>query len=157
MRVGYADFWTDTGTKSTPEPVPDTDGEKAKERSADDPVSTAPWFQYLSQGFLSDKDVIDLSNLTRNAHCADARDHLFGLAGLLPPTEDGSPSSISSADYSLSCQHVYIGLFSHLIINEGLWRILSFASGVPEHKVGLGQSLSRPSWAPDWTSHDVMS
>lgn len=157
MRVGDVDFWTDTGTKSTLEPVKDADGEKTEEKTVDDPVSTAPWFQYLSQGVLSDKDVIDLSNLTRNAHCADARDHLFGLAGLLPLTEDGSPSPISSADYSLSCQHVYIGLFSHLIINEGLWRILSFASGVPENEDDKGHSLSRPSWAPNWTSHDVMS
>lgn len=90
MRVGDVDFWTDTGTKSMPEPVKSADDEKAEEqteeKTVDDPVSMTPWFQYLSQGVLVDKDVIDLSNLTRNAHCADARDHLFGLAGLLPVT-----------------------------------------------------------------------
>jgi hypothetical protein len=48
-------------------------------------------------------------------------------------------------DYSLSAQHVYIGLFAHLIINLKMHRLFRYAAG-------FSAPASLPSWLPDWVT-----
>lgn len=156
MRIGDVDFWTDAGTPSTTGSrnrgpnafATQSQFSQGNLNSATNLTTMAPWFQHLSEGTLSTKDVTDLMALTRHAHCADPRDHLFGILGLLPLSEPDS-DPLMTADYSLSCQHVYIGLFAHMIIEKGLWPILTYRSNV------RADSSSRPSWVPDWTSKET--
>ncbi|KAK4117074.1 hypothetical protein N656DRAFT_9623 [Canariomyces notabilis] len=59
-------------------------------------------------------------------------------------------ASILLPDYSLSSQHVFIGLFAHLFITRDLQRLLAHGSGLMEPCL---MSLV-PSWVPDWTRWD---
>ncbi|KAK0701210.1 heterokaryon incompatibility protein-domain-containing protein [Apiosordaria backusii] len=76
--------------------------------------------------------------------CADPRDRIFGLTGILQ-------NIYFWADYSLSCQHVYLGLFADLMIRGKRYSLLEFGSGASHNTPSL------PSWAPDWKSWDQWS
>ncbi|CAH0050607.1 unnamed protein product [Clonostachys solani] len=146
MRVGDVDFWTDPTTSVYFSiNLPEWSWEQ----------TDAAWMQYISQGAASISTLRDLLLLTSHCRATDPRDRLFGLLSIMPdmsnPSAEGDASQVEGsglhADYSLSSQHVYIGLFAYCLLNLGHFNILYHASG----------NLSRwkayyPTWAPDWTS-----
>lgn len=146
IRVGDVDFWTDPTTSTYFSiNLPEWSWEQ----------TDAAWVQYISQGAASINTLRDLLLLTSHCRATDPRDRLFGLLSMMPemsdPSIEGDISEVESAglhaDYSLSSQHVYLGLFAYCLLNLGYINILYHASG----------NLSRwkayyPTWAPDWTS-----
>jgi len=65
---------------------------------------------------------------------------LFGVLGLIQ--QDDSQNRIWKPDYSLSVQHVFIGIVAHFLINLKMCHILRYAAG-------LLAPASSPSWMPD--------
>lgn len=129
FRIGDVDFWTD--------------GRPMAVQSASE-----HWFYNIHKGSFHPQAVTELMEMTSSTHCSDPRDQIFGLLGLLDPKSD-----VLYADYSLSLQHMYIGLMADMLLNRHLCDILIFASGVE----GSGSlSLYQPSWMPDWTSKEVL-
>lgn len=53
------------------------------------------------------------------------------------------------ADYSLSCHHVYVGLFAELMVNAKRYSPLEFVPLLPHS--------SLPSWVPNWKACDQWS
>ncbi|KAK4033346.1 heterokaryon incompatibility protein-domain-containing protein [Parachaetomium inaequale] len=102
----------------------------------------APWARHASRGAPLDLDFLQVMQLTLSSDCADPRDRIFGVMGII-----SDESRRLEPDYSLSLLHVFVGLFAHLLIVKGMRRLLALASGV-------SGPASVPSWVPDWTSWD---
>lgn len=156
MRVGDVDFWADpTMSSYFSSAVPTWSWDK----------SHAPWVQHVSRGASNVQSFKDLLLLSSRARATDPRDRVFGLLGIMPelaatmssPSLErvGSRSSVVSnrrpgkldADYSLSCQHVFIGLFAYCLFELRQTNILYHASCLQSLRIG-----HYPSWAPDWRS-----
>ena len=168
IRIGDVDFWTDAATAFLGLSTPNDDDASAV--GSDDaeyflhaesgflqkwlPTSwwsetSAPWFQHISGGDLFQQSLPQLLALTSSAQCTDPRDRLFGILGLLATKDE---AILMLPDYSLPVQQVFIGLFAHLIINDGLVNILYHASGTP---IQSSSYVFIPSWVPDWNSHEM--
>lgn len=126
LRVGDIDFWAD-GTAH---------GNLWVSESS---AAGAPWVTHLSSGAPLKLDLCEVMHLALATICADPRDHLFGVMGLL-----AEKLRHLEPDYSLPSQHVFIGLSAHLLISRRLQQVLPQASTI------AGPS-SVPSWVPDWT------
>lgn len=100
----------------------------------------APWVQHMSRGAPLGLDLVRVMQLTFSTGCADPRDRLFAVMGIL-----SGRFSKFEPDYSLPVQAVFIGLFAHLLFTQGMRHLLAAASGV-------SGDPSTPSWVPDWTS-----
>ncbi|EEU41760.1 uncharacterized protein NECHADRAFT_87806 [Fusarium vanettenii 77-13-4] len=151
IRVGDVDFWADASMSSR--------------LSSSMPTWTwgqthAAWARYISQGASSIGDLKELLQTTALSLATDPRDRLFGLLGIMPelsvlsdpPTSDSHTHPLQlgglQADYTLSCQHIFIGLFGYCILNLQRPDVLyhaSSASPVPGY----------PSWVPNWTSPET--
>ena len=155
MRVGDVDYWADpVMTEYFSSSVPNWDWKK----------SQAPWVQHISKGTSSVQNLRDLLGISSLSRATDPRDRVFGLLGIMPqhsasqtPPLSDSRSSIRSsitsqvsmgglyADYSLSCQHVFIGLFAYCLFV--MWH-----PGLLFHASCSRRPPHYPSWAPDWRS-----
>jgi hypothetical protein len=133
IRIGDQDFCTDsTGSTHL----------KATESTNWEWESTAaPWVQYMAQKAFPSGNIYEVLRLTSQSRASDLRDRLFAVLGLIQ--HDGLQSQIWKPDYSLSAQHVYIGLFAHFIINLKILHLFRYAAG-------LSAPASLPSWIPDW-------
>ncbi|RYP41674.1 hypothetical protein DL767_000879 [Monosporascus sp. MG133] len=126
IRVGDVDFWADgTATGSL--------------WSSEDRDVAAHWVTHLAKGAPLELSLPKVMQLTHSTACADPRDRLFGVMGVV--SDSYSPLE---PDYSLSSQQVFIGLFAHLFITRGLQHLLAYGSGV-------ARPPAVPSWVPDWT------
>jgi hypothetical protein len=107
----------------------------------------APWAQHIAQGCIPRKSpsLLDMIFLTWNSQASDPRDKVFGILGLL---ENLTP--IVRPDYSISSQHVLIGIAAHCLINLRDIRILSMAPGI--RNCG-----SLPSWVPNPISSELLA
>lgn len=181
IRIGNVDFWTDGMSFSlwkeesprqrrdawrlSEEATDDEAGGTDSETGTDDVTwgtdsnwnpeaawrkTAAPWLLHASKGAQLKMTLPELMAMTSSTHCSDPRDRLFGVLGLLNPA--GNHAALR-ADYSVSQQHVYIGLFAHLLLNHHLWAVLDFST--PE--LDCDASPHRPSWMPNWTSRELMS
>jgi hypothetical protein len=99
----------------------------------------AAWVQHTSKGAPLDLDLLQVMRLTFSTACADPRDRLFGIMGII-----SDESWLLQPDYSRPVQEVFIGLFAYLVIVKGMRNLLTYASGV------YGPPTA-PSWVPDWT------
>ena len=86
--------------------------------------------------------LLDLLFTFRECQASDLRDKIFALVGLA----DGQTIAACTPDYSKDVSEIYRNLASHLIITERNPDILTFCVAPTE-----GQSLSLPSWVPDWS------
>lgn len=137
MRVGDVDFWanalilthiSDTGLRWE--------------------VTAAPWVEYLSQGTQSGRGIRDLLSMTSRTGTTDPRDRIFGLMGIAPMSiPEDNQNFGPGADYSLSCQHIFIGTFVYCLIAQRDAAVLHAACGMQARK-------GYPTWAPDWKSHE---
>lgn len=151
IRIGDVDFWADASMSSR--------------LSSSMPTWTwgqthAAWAQYISQGASSIGDLKELLQTTALSLATDPRDRIFGLLGIMPelsvlsdpPTSDsnGPPLQLGGiqADYTLSCQQIFIGLFGYCILNLRRPDILYHASSV-------SPMPGYPSWVPNWTSPET--
>ena len=134
MPVGDVEFWTDPATSDYLVSALPAGKHWDWEETA------APWLQHMSKRTFKSRDVTSMMRLTSKASAGDPRDRLFGLLGLL---QDDDMCDIRP-DYSLSCQHVFVGLFSYLLTSFKRW---GFLYNVSRHSQSPG-----PSWVPDWTS-----
>jgi hypothetical protein len=130
IRIGDVDFQSDGATS----------GQLWGKDIGD--LGLAPWVRHTSRGTPLDLNFLQVMRLTFSSACADPRDRVFGVMGII---SDGSQRL--EPDYSLPVQHVFVGLFAHLLIVKGMKHLLALASEVPG-------SVSIPSWVPDWTSWD---
>ncbi|UPL03540.1 hypothetical protein LCI18_014474 [Fusarium solani-melongenae] len=104
--------------------------------------TAAPWFEHLGQQRFQDKDLYQILRATRGSRCFDIRDKVFGMLALFG--KDSSPQAFQ-ANYRLSCQHVFVGVFSHILLN------LKHAS-VLLHAPGRRAWGRHPSWVPNWNA-----
>lgn len=149
MRVGDVDFWADAALSTRlASNVPSWSWGRVP----------AAWVQYISQGASSVKDLKELLLITSLSLATDPRDRVFGLLGIMPelsslreaPVSDPSSTSILrlgglQADYSLSYNEVFIGLFGYCLLKLRQPNILYHASCV-------WRVSHYPTWAPKWTS-----
>ncbi|KAF2809774.1 uncharacterized protein BDZ99DRAFT_388860, partial [Mytilinidion resinicola] len=104
--------------------------------------TAAPWLQHAGQRSLMSEgtsSLLEMMRLTWKCQCTDPRDKVFGILGL-----DDSAIPVRP-DYSISLEHVFIGIFAHCLINLKDTRVLSWASGIQ----GGNNYLS---WVPAWKS-----
>ena len=78
----------------------------------------------------------------RFCQATDPRDKIFALVGIA----DGQSTAACTPDYSDSVSEIYRNLAFHLIIAERNPDVLTLCAAPPK-----GQSLSHPSWIPDWS------
>jgi hypothetical protein len=107
----------------------------------------APWFKHVARRRLPATNMLEVMGSTSKCDSADPRDKIFGILGILG--EDKILSAVRP-DYSLSYQHVYIGIFSCLLLNLRHPQLLRKAAGI-------FASLSYPSWWPDRSSAGVFA
>jgi hypothetical protein len=129
IRIGDVDFQSDGATS----------GHLWKAESG----GLTAWVQHTSKGAPLDLDLLQVMRLTFSTACADPRDRLFGIMGIM-----SDQSWILQPDYSRPVQEVFIGLFAYLVIVKGMRNLLTFGSGV-------SGPPSVPSWVPDWESWDT--
>ncbi len=106
----------------------------------------APWAQHIARGCIprESKSLLDMIFLTWTSQASDPRDKVFGILGLL---ENLTP--VVRPAYSISSQHVLIGIATHCLINLRDIRILSIAPGI--RNCG-----SLPSWVPNPISSGLL-
>lgn len=121
MRVGDVDFWADPAMMTHfAASLPDWIWDKTR----------APWLQHIAQGGSKINGLRDAIRISALSQATDPRDRIFGLLGILSQIPEPStrldprssttlsvrPSMDLSADYSIPCQHVFIGLFAHCLL-----------------------------------------
>lgn len=84
--------------------------------------------------------------VTSKSHATDLRDRLFGILGLI--RRDDKEAASWLPDYSLSAQHIFVGLLAHLIVNLKKTHLLLHASA-------LYAAAYSPSWTPSWVSNEA--
>lgn len=104
-------------------------------------ATAAPWLQNMSQESFSTQKACESLLLTRNTHCSDPRDRLFGLLGLVG-SKSGTDAPLQ-ANYALSSQHIWMGFFAYSILKDAaVWLLYNAAV--------RRAPASAPSWAPAW-------
>lgn len=116
--------------------------------------SAAPWLQYMCERALVDQGFLDIVRLACRSQAEDPRDLVFGLLGLVTAaaaekTASPIPEAAIEPDYTLSCQHVFTGIFAHALLKLQDVRVLRHASGIS----GWG---AYPSWIPAWKTPATM-
>ncbi|RYP49451.1 hypothetical protein DL768_004861 [Monosporascus sp. mg162] len=106
--------------------------------------TAAPWVQYTAQRAFPATDVFEVIRLTSTSRASDPRDKVFGVLGLI---QDEMQKLALQPNYSLSAQHVFIGIFAHCIISQKAVHVFLYAAG-------LSAPAPSPSWVPDWTSYE---
>lgn len=102
------------------------------------------WLQHFGQKGTT-RDIFSLLVATKNCHCGDLRDRVYGLMGLV--TDDEAEQLL--IDYNISVQQLYTGLAMHWFasverrLRPTPLEILKLAL-LPRTTPFL------PSWAPDW-------
>lgn len=151
IRIGDVDFSADPAMLTHfSTALPDWNWDKTR----------APWVRHMAQSGSGIKTFRDVMLLSTFSQATDPRDRLFGLLGIMsglsglldkdPDAPELSPEDIY-ADYSLSCQHVFIGLFAYCLLNMRRPQIFYHASCRRSRALGL------PSWTPDWKSSTTWS
>ncbi|KAK1854811.1 heterokaryon incompatibility protein HET-6-like protein [Colletotrichum chrysophilum] len=141
IRIGDIDFWADGSTANQ---ISDLYTSLAWRYSA------AEWFGYMCQAVQIEKNISRLLKMTSDAEATDPRDRVFGLLGIAQAEEDlfsHTRNCELQADYSLSCQHVFIGIVAHCLLNSGWDQILYAACGTKARN-------ECPSWVPEWGSQE---
>jgi len=135
IRIGNVDFFIDSTTPSKLKAI--TNGKW------DWDVCAAPWVQYMAQKSIHVEDLYQVLAATSKSRATDLRDRLFGILGLI--SGNAEEVALWKPDYSLSVQHVLVGLCAYLIINLKKPHLLQHAST-------LSAGISSPSWTPSWIS-----
>ncbi|KAK0705850.1 heterokaryon incompatibility protein-domain-containing protein, partial [Apiosordaria backusii] len=134
MRVGITDYHIDERTG---------DRIQRLDRSWDWSRTSAPWLQHAARRHVKadphKSGLLDLLISTASCQCSDPRDRVFGLLALDGDQEDQK----ISLDYSLSAQHVMMGVFTHCLVKHRDLRVFWGAAGI-------GHWSEYPSWVPPW-------
>ncbi|KAH9227338.1 hypothetical protein K456DRAFT_1783900, partial [Colletotrichum gloeosporioides 23] len=141
IRIGDIDFWADGSTANQ---ISDL------YTSLEWNESAAEWFGHMCRAVQFEKKMSLLLGMASNAEATDPRDRVFGLLGIVQAEEDVFPYARDrelQADYSLSSQHVFIGIFAHCLLNSGQDQILHAARGTKARN-------GCPSWVPQWESQE---
>lgn len=109
--------------------------------------TAAPWVQHLGQKRLLDQktfcDTFAVLRFARSSHASDPRDRFFGIVALM---HDERLKAQFTPDYSISYQHLCIGLFAHWILNRQAYSLLYKARTL------LRTTNSAPTWLPECNS-----
>ncbi|CAH0014464.1 unnamed protein product [Clonostachys rhizophaga] len=138
IRIEDVDFWADS-TMATHFSL--------KAPRWDWGTTAATWMQFTSQGTSKEMNLGELLEMSSASQATDPRDRIFGLLGVLHELKTESPSqrpkisdsllSIkggTQADYSLSCQQTFVGLFAYCLLNKNKPNILYRASCLSRKK-----------------------
>ncbi|KAK0616917.1 heterokaryon incompatibility protein-domain-containing protein [Immersiella caudata] len=108
-------------------------------------ATAAPWVVQIGQRTLPfhQGNIYDILRLTCRSNSTDPRDKVFGAHALINNSENDRWAL--RPDYSLSCLHVFFGVFAHSLIK--LKRTALFCNAA-----GISAQDGYPSWTPDWTS-----
>ncbi|KAK0639716.1 heterokaryon incompatibility protein-domain-containing protein [Cercophora newfieldiana] len=106
-------------------------------------ASAAPWFIEIGRRYLPQGNICDILRLICYSTSTDPRDKVFGAHALINNTQQDQLAL--RPDYSLSCLHVFFGVFAHSLITLKRTELLCNAAGISARD-------GYPSWTPDWTS-----
>lgn len=137
MRIGDTEFSIDNTTATQ---LKDVNTDWSWEESG------APWLQYMTQKSIQVEDLYGVLAVTSKSQATDLRDRLFGILGLI--RRDNEEAASWQPDYSLTAQHIFVGLLAHLIVNLKKTHLLLHAST-------LYATTSSPSWTPSWESNEA--
>ncbi|KAI8627243.1 heterokaryon incompatibility protein-domain-containing protein [Xylariaceae sp. FL1651] len=137
MRIGDVEYSTDRATASRLKAVAHSEWNWN--------ASAAPWLQYMTQKSIQVGDLYEVLAVTSKSRATDLRDRFFGILGLIH-REHGGVSGWQS-DYSLSVQHVFVGLLAHLVIKLQRTHLLL-------HACTLSALTTSPTWTPPWASDE---
>ncbi|KAK4459749.1 heterokaryon incompatibility protein-domain-containing protein, partial [Cladorrhinum samala] len=129
IRVGNVDYWA-------------TNSPGSLSSSSNEPEGPLAWALHLAMGNELDTPLTDLLGMTATLSCADPRDRIFGLLGIV-----GEASQRLEPNYSLSSRHVFTGLMADIIITRQFYHVLAYGSGVSSEP-----RSHIPSWVPDCRS-----
>ncbi|UPK95384.1 hypothetical protein LCI18_006319 [Fusarium solani-melongenae] len=103
----------------------------------------APWLEYLGQQAFKDQSLFKTLRAVSKSQCTDPRDKVFGIMALI----GSNPSSGFNfqANYSLSCQHMFLGVFAHMLLKLRNIDVLRNAAAMEVWD-------RSPSWVPNWRS-----
>ncbi|GJC82596.1 hypothetical protein ColLi_05434 [Colletotrichum liriopes] len=110
--------------------------------------TSAPWFKLMAHGELHDQSWSKIMALTSHSKATDPRDSLYGVLGL-SLRELGADKLIP--DYSISYQHMIVGMFAHHLVTRRDTSLLHAARCTSLYESGT-QSL--PSWVPPFGKQD---
>ncbi|KAJ4179794.1 hypothetical protein NW755_012190 [Fusarium falciforme] len=101
----------------------------------------APWLEYLGQQTFNNQGLFKTLRAVSKSQCTDPRDKIFGIMALV----GNNPSSGFSfqANYGISCQHMFFGVFAYALLNMRNIDVLRNAAAID----AAGQC---PSWMPNW-------
>lgn len=91
---------------------------------------------------LGEESLLEVMRACRRKLCADPRDKLYGILGLL----DKDIRNEFPVDYSLSVKEVYVRVFDYLLCTTERLDVLCEAVHFPLHT-----SSNLPTWVPDWS------
>jgi len=114
-------------------------------------TAPAAWFRYVTRRALPSRDIVNILNMTASSNAGDIRDKIFAFLGLLESNSNTDMQTMAPqlyADYSLSCQQLFTGLFAYLITYLRMPWILRNAAGI----AGWSQY---PSWVPPWRDRNI--
>ncbi|KAK3998178.1 heterokaryon incompatibility protein-domain-containing protein [Cladorrhinum sp. PSN332] len=162
IRVGEVDYWVD-GAGAMLQDEKERQQQQQQHRQFEDKGSqsrpwekkkgASSWTRYLSRGRQMQHPLTELLRLTTDMSCADPRDHVFGIMGLL-----SSHNTLFQPEYSLSCRHIFTGFFAHLLIDQECYHLLAYGSGSSGAESTNTNALAKfdpgsiSSWVPDWRS-----
>ncbi|KAB2109236.1 hypothetical protein AG0111_0g2602 [Alternaria gaisen] len=102
------------------------------------------WLEYLTK-MNEREDLYKLLSATKNCHCGDLRDRIYGLMGLVTEEE----AKRLPIDYNLSVQQLYTGLAMYWLTNVDP-RFQSRPSDILKRALLPKTTPFLPSWVPDW-------
>ncbi|KAJ4324670.1 hypothetical protein N0V84_003794 [Fusarium piperis] len=133
FQLGDVEFWMNSSTIKSLSSRYSIKWERTK----------APWLEYLGQQKFLDQGLFKTLRAISKSQCTDPRDKIFGVLALIE--NELSPKSGFQANYGLSCQHTFMGVFAHALLKMRKVDVLRNASGMEF----WGKSLS---WVPNWMS-----
>ncbi|KAK0725074.1 heterokaryon incompatibility protein-domain-containing protein [Lasiosphaeris hirsuta] len=111
--------------------------------------TAAPWIQQAGQRKLSanESNIYDILRATSQSKAGDPRDKVFGAHALINSSH--LERSALRPDYSLSCLHVFFGVYAYSLINLKRTELLCNAAGVSAPD-------GYPSWTPSWRQPEAV-
>ncbi|KZL79843.1 hypothetical protein CI238_02338 [Colletotrichum incanum] len=143
--IGNKVFWA--GSLTSKQTEKQQNASKA-ERQWSWESTSAPWFRLMAHGELHDQPWSKIMALTSHAKASDPRDSLYGVLGL-SLRELGADQLIP--DYSISYQHMIVGMFAHHLVTRRDFSLLHAARCTSLYESG---TKWLPSWVPPFEKQD---
>jgi len=108
--------------------------------------TSVPWMEELGRRSIS-RSLLDTLRITHRTKCADGRDKILGIWGLL--SENQLKVALPEPDTTLSTLQIMVGFYAHGLLTDP-----RYTSDMLCNAIGARGWKSQPSWMPDWRLDD---